>query len=305
MTTSSIVGTTENSTSIHVAAAGTAGDLDGMHVVLTGAGGGIGASIAHALAAQGARLTLMGRRLEPLQTLHDALDDARGAKPGDSAAVAGAAQERVAERASSTHHGSVSVDVTDADSVTHAFAHARAQRGPIAILVNNAGAAESAPFGKTSIEMWQRMLAVNLTGTFLCTQAALPDMLALGKGRIVNIASTAGLKGYAYVAAYAAAKHGVIGLTRSLALEVARKGITVNAVCPGYTETELLRDSIARVVAKTGRSEQEARDEFAASNPQRRLVQPEEVAHAVSWLCSAGAASITGQAISVSGGEVM
>ena len=149
------------------------------------------------------------------------------------------------------------------------------------------------------------MLAVNLTGSFLCAQAALPDMLAAGRGRIVHIASTAGQRGYAYVAAYVAAKHGVIGLTRALALEMAQKGITVNAVCPGYTETEILRQSINNVMAKTGRSEAEARAEFAQSNPQRRMVQPHEVADAVQWLCSDAAASITGQSISVSGGEVM
>jgi NAD(P)-dependent dehydrogenase (short-subunit alcohol dehydrogenase family) len=195
--------------------------------------------------------------------------------------------------------------VTDARAIAAAFEQARSARGAIAILVNNAGQAESAPFAKTSIELWQRMLAVNLTGTFICAQAALPDMLAAGRGRIVNIASTAGQKGYAYVSAYVAAKHGVIGLTRSLALEVAAKGVTVNAVCPGYTETDLLRESIANVVAKTGRSESEARADFATGNPQRRIVQPAEVADAVSWLCGDDAGAITGQSISVSGGEVM
>jgi NAD(P)-dependent dehydrogenase (short-subunit alcohol dehydrogenase family) len=159
--------------------------------------------------------------------------------------------------------------------------------------------------GKTSLDLWQRMLAVNLTGSFLCSREALPDMLDAGWGRIVNIASTAGQRGYAYVAAYAAAKHGVIGLTRSLALEVAAKGVTVNAVCPGFTETELLRQSIANVVAKTGRDAEQARAEFAAHNPQGRIVQPGQVADAVCWLCSDGAAAMTGQCVSVSGGEVM
>ena len=194
--------------------------------------------------------------------------------------------------------------MSDESQVHSAFDEARAARGPLAILVNNAGQAESAPFARTSLELWQRMLAVNLTGSFLCAQAALPDMLAAGHGRIVNIASTAGQRGYAYVAAYVAAKHGVIGLTRALALEVAKKGVTVNAVCPGYTETDILRESIANVVAKTGRSEAEARAGFAAGNPQGRIVQPGQVADAVRWLCGDAAAAITGQSISVSGGEV-
>jgi len=250
----------------------------GRHAIVTGAARGIGAAIAQALAREGASLTLLGRRRDPLRALAESL-------PGT--------------------HGVAVADVADAQQVAQAFAQAREARGPVAILVNNAGAAESAPFTKTSVELWQRMLAVNLTGTFACTQAALPDMLAAKWGRIVNVASTAGLTGYAYVSAYVAAKHGVVGLTRSLALEVAKKGITVNAVCPGYTETDILRESIANVVAKTGRSEDEARAEFAKSNPQGRIVQPEEVADTVRWLCSDGAAAISGQAISVSGGETM
>jgi NAD(P)-dependent dehydrogenase (short-subunit alcohol dehydrogenase family) len=186
-----------------------------------------------------------------------------------------------------------------------AFAEARAAHGPVSVLVNNAGQAESAPFGKTSLALWNRLIAVNLTGTFLCTQQALPDMLTARHGRVVNIASTAGQRGYAYVSAYVAAKHGVVGLTRALALEVAKKGITVNAVCPGYTETEILTASIAKVVASTGRSEAQARAEFEKSNPQGRIVQPIEVAAAVLWLCSEVAGAMTGQCISVSGGEVM
>ena len=254
--------------------------LEGRHVFITGAAQGIGAAIAETLANQGAVLTLAGRRQAVLDTLAQRLQTV-------------------------TRCAVVTMDVSDADAVAKGFAQARAALGPVNMLVNNAGQAESGPFGKTSPELWQRMLDVNLTGTFLCTQAALPDMLAARAGRIVNIASTAGQRGYAYVAAYVAAKHGVIGLTRALALELAQKGITVNAVCPGYTETEILRQSIANVMAKTGRSEDEARAEFAQSNPQRRMVQPQEVADAVQWLCSDAAASITGQSISVSGGEVM
>jgi NAD(P)-dependent dehydrogenase (short-subunit alcohol dehydrogenase family) len=149
------------------------------------------------------------------------------------------------------------------------------------------------------------MLAVNLTGTYLCTRAALPEMVARGTGRIVNVASTAGLVGYAYVAAYCAAKHGVVGLTRALALECAKSGVTVNAVCPGYTETDLIREAVAGIVHKTGRSEAEARAALVARNPQARMVQPAEVANAVLWLCLPGSEAITGQAIAVAGGEVM
>ena len=249
-----------------------------LHALVTGGGSGIGAEIAKVLVAAGMRVTITGRRLEVLQALAPQY-------PGRMQAVV--------------------ADVADAAAVASAFAQAKAHFGPVQVLVNNAGQAQSAPFAKTDDALWQQMLAVNLTGTYHCTQAAVPDMLAAGWGRIVNIASTAGLVGYAYVAAYCAAKHGVVGLTRALALEYARKGITVNAVCPGYTETDLLRESIAHVVAQTGRTEAQAREAFCAGNPQGRVVQPQEVADAVRWLCGDAAASVTGQSIAVSGGEVM
>ena len=251
--------------------------LQGRHALVTGAARGIGAEIARSLAAEGARLTLLGRDLAALAVLADEIG-------GDSHCV--------------------TADVADAAQVAAAFAAAKDRLGPLAILVNNAGQAESAPFQKTSLELWNRMLSVNLTGCFLCAQQALPQMLEIGWGRIVNIASTAGQRGYAYVTAYTAAKHGVVGLTRALALEMARKGITVNAVCPGFTETAILSQSIANVVAKTGRSMEDARAQFAAVNPQGRIILPAEVANAVRWLCSDGAAAVTGQSISVSGGEV-
>jgi NAD(P)-dependent dehydrogenase (short-subunit alcohol dehydrogenase family) len=254
--------------------------LGNRHVLVTGAGTGIGAAIASACAEGGARLSLVGRRREPLVTLQSSLGDGRA-------------------------HVVADFDVTDEAKVRAGVAAARSAFGPIDILVNNAGEAPSAPFTKTDLATWDKVLAVNLTGTYLVTREVVPDMIASRAGRVVNIASTAGLIGYAYVSAYVAAKHGVIGLTRSLALEFARSGITVNAVCPGYTETPMFERAVDNIVAKSKRSREEARAVLATSNPQGRLVTPDEVAKAALWLMSAAAKSITGQAVVIAGGEVM
>lgn len=248
--------------------------------MITGGGRGIGAAIAHALAQHGAKITLMGRTRATLD-----------------------AEAELLRELTEVH--CEAVDIADAGAVAAAFAGAAAALGPVAILVNNAGQAASAPFARTDLALWNQMLAVNLTGTYLGIRAVLPGMLDLGWGRIVNIASTASLKGYAYVSAYCAAKHAVLGLTRSLALELAKKPVTINAVCPGYTETDIVRDTLANIQAKTGRSAAEAEAELVKHNPQGRLVQPDEVANAVLWLCLPGSAAISGQAISVSGGETM
>lgn len=254
--------------------------LGGQHALVTGASRGIGAAIAAALAERGAKVTLLGRN-QPL------LDEV--------ARSIGERDRVVTQRA----------DVTNSAELATAVARAREQLGLVTILINNAGQARSAPFHGTDDGLWDEMLNVNLTGTYRCIKAVLQDMLEAGSGRIVNIASTAGLTGYPYVTAYCAAKHGVIGLTRALAIELARKNITVNAVCPGYTETDVVRQTIAGIQAKTGRSEADAKAALIARNPQGRFVQPEEVAATVAWLCMPGMESITGQSIAVAGGEVM
>jgi NAD(P)-dependent dehydrogenase (short-subunit alcohol dehydrogenase family) len=252
------------------------------HAFVTGAGSGIGKAIALALAEGGHVVSLAGRRAAPLETVRNEIKAA-----GGEAFV---------------HHG---FDVADAAAVERGIAAAIATAGDIAVLVNCAGEAPSAPFEKTDPALWQRVLSINLTGVFLVTQAALASVRRAGNGRIVNLASTAGLTGYAYVSAYCASKHGVIGLTRALALELARTDVTVNAVCPGFTDTPLIDGALDTISQKTGRTREDARASLARANPQGRLVTPGEVAHTVSWLVSEKATAITGQAIAVAGGEVL
>jgi NAD(P)-dependent dehydrogenase (short-subunit alcohol dehydrogenase family) len=255
--------------------------LHGRHAVVTGGGRGIGAAIAAELARLGATLTLMGRDLTALEaraaTLRSGFD-----VPVDA----------------------VRCDVADEQAVERAFDQARSRSGDPLVLVNNAGIAEGALLRETTLAMWNRMIATNLTGTFLCSRAVLDGMLAAGWGRIVNVASVAGLQGRGRIGAYTASKHGVVGLTRSLAHEVARKGITVNAVCPAYTETEMAEQAVRSVVQGTGRSRDEARAMIERTLPIGRLVDPAEVAGLVGWLCSPAAAAVTGTAVPVAGGEV-
>lgn len=245
------------------------------HAMITGAGTGIGEAISRQLHTEGYRVTLVGRRIEPLETLSASLGEGSQAATGD---------------------------VTDRPNVTAAFSAARERFGDIEILVNCAGIAPTAPFHRVDFADWQRTMDVNVNGVFHCSQIALESMLSKGWGRIINIGSVASLRGFPYVSGYCASKHAVLGLTRALALEVATQGITVNAICPGYVDTDIVREAISEIVTKTGRTEGEAMQHFTESNPQGRLVDATEVASAVSWLCSDGAASVTGQAVAIDGG---
>jgi len=239
------------------------------HAVVTGGGTGIGAAVARQLSQQGFRLTLMGRHLDTLNAVAKALPQAQ----------------------------TIPCDVSEEDHVQKAFAQAEKSFGPVSVLVNNAGVATSAPLHKMGLDTFRRVLDVNVLGAFLCARAVLPAMLEAKLGRIVNVASVAGLQGHPYISAYAASKHAVVGMTKCLALETCARGVTVNAVCPGYTETEMAELAIDTVVQQTGLSPAQAREAIVRVNPQGRMIQPQEVAETVAWLCSPAASAITGQAI--------
>lgn len=245
------------------------------HAMVTGAGSGIGEAISRQLHGEGYRVTLVGRRIEPLETLATSLGEGSQAVTGD---------------------------VTNRPNITASFATAKERYGDIEILVNCAGIAPTAPFHRVDFADWQRTMDVNVNGVFHCTQLALENMLSAGWGRVVNIASVASLRGFPYVSGYCASKHAVLGITRAVALEVATQGITVNAICPGYVDTDIVREAIKEIVSKTGRTEADAMKHFTESNPQGRLIGAAEVASTVIWLCSDGAASVTGQAVAIDGG---
>ncbi|WP_262269549.1 SDR family NAD(P)-dependent oxidoreductase [Microvirga yunnanensis] len=250
--------------------------LTGRHALVTGGGRGIGRAIAASLVKAGATVTVAGRSPASLE---------QAVAQGDA-------------------HAAAVADVTDPQAIQRAVRDAVERHGPVDLMIANAGSAASAPFLKSGPDMFRQMLDVNLLGVTTMTQAVLGTMMERGFGRIVAVASTAGLKGYPYVSAYCAAKHAVIGFVRALALETAKTGVTVNAVCPGFTDTDLVAESLERIMAKTNRTRHEALAELVKHNPQGRLIDPAEIADAVLWLCGEGARSVTGQAIVLAGGEL-
>lgn len=250
--------------------------IAGLHAVVTGGGTGIGAATARALAAAGARVTVIGRRAGRLEDVASAI--------GGHAAVA---------------------DASDRTALDAALEQARARFGPVALTIANAGSTHTAPFERTALADIDRMMSGNVTTAVNLIQATLPDLRSAAAGRIVAVASTAALKGYAYCSAYVAAKHALLGLVRSVSLELARTPVTVNAVCPGFTDTPIAAAAVETITAKTGRDNEAARAELAKFNPQATLISPEQVAATIVWLCQPSSGAITGQAISVSGGETM
>lgn len=250
--------------------------LTGKHALVTGGGSGIGAVVATTLAEAGATVTVTGRRRPPLDALAKS-------HPRIRVAVA---------------------DVTDEAALAAAFHESIEAAGPISIVIANAGQAAASPFDRTSLEAFDRLIAVNLKGAFLTLREGVRAVRGTRWGRLIVIASVAGLKGYAYVAPYCAAKHGAVGLVRGVAAELAGSGTTVNAVCPGYTETPMLEEAVEKIVATTGRSDAEARSILASNSPMKRFIKPEEVAATVLWLCGPGSDAVNGQAIAVCGGEI-
>lgn len=248
-----------------------------MHVFVTGAGRGVGRAIAGRFARDGYAVALTGRTAPGLQDSLEAI----------TVAVAGAAVRHFV------------CDVASRDDVHRAVEAAERELGPIDVLVNNAGISESAPFASMDDELWERTLAVNLTGTYHCMRAVVPGMFARHSGRIINIASSAAKVGYPYTAAYVASKHGVLGLTRAVAIEAASRGVTVNAICPGWIASDMTERAISRIAEKTGRTADEARRAIEAMNPQRRLIRPDEVAEVAAFLASPDGAGTNGEAIDV------
>ena len=256
--------------------------LKGQHAVITGGSRGIGAAISNYLAHLGADISLTGRTEKTLAEQANYIRNNYKVKV----------------------HTALG-NMADELDVGRCFESASKELGSVQILVNNAGVGKSAPFHRMETNLWNEIIGLNLTGTYLCTKQVFSEMRESGYGRIVNISSTVGLRGYPYIAAYCASKHGVIGLTRTLALECVKKGITVNAICPGYTDTDLVSEAVDAIVEKTGKERTEIQSEIDNMSPMGRMVTPDEVAETVAWICLPSSASITGQSIVVSGGAVM